>query len=62
MDKLRTTQTFDAVLLDVFIPDIGGMEVLSEINKLPSPPGVILLTALADREIAQDGSARSTTF
>ena len=44
----------NAPLLDVFIPDIGGMEVLTEINELSSPPGVILLTALADREIAQD--------
>src|SRR5262249_35948240 len=56
LDKIRK-ETFDVVLLDVFIPDIGGMEVLTEINKLPGPPGppgVVLLTALADREIAQD--------
>jgi CheY-like chemotaxis protein len=42
------------VLLDLFIPDIGGMEVLREINGRSHPPSVILLTGLADREIAQD--------
>jgi DNA-binding response OmpR family regulator len=45
---------FDLVLLDLFIPDIGGMEVLREINQLANPPSVILLTGLADKEIAQD--------
>jgi len=51
---LKAAPEFDVVLLDVFIPEVGGMEVLTEINKLASPPGVILLTALADREIAHD--------
>jgi|SRR5579862_5858698 len=45
---------FDLVLLDLFIPDIGGMEVLTEINRLTDPPSVIVVTGLADREIAQD--------
>ena len=54
LDILKASPDFDVVLLDVFIPDVGGMEVLTEINKLSTPPGVILLTALADREIAQD--------
>jgi DNA-binding response OmpR family regulator len=44
----------ELVLLDLFIPDIGGMEVLREINQLAEPPSVILLTGLADKEIAQD--------
>jgi DNA-binding response OmpR family regulator len=54
LDAIQTAPGFDVVLLDVFIPDVGGMEVLTEIKKLNSPPGVILLTALADREIAHD--------
>jgi len=45
---------FDLVLLDLFIPDIGGMELLGEINRLTAPPSVIVLTGLADKEIAQD--------
>jgi DNA-binding NtrC family response regulator len=44
----------DIVLLDVFLPGIGGMEVLREIHALVGGPSVILLTGLADREIAQD--------
>ena len=51
---LESEKNFDLVLLDLFIPDIGGMEVLREINQQASPPSVILLTGLADKEIAQD--------
>ena len=45
---------FDVVLLDLFIPDIGGLEVLAEITRHAPGPSVILLTALADKEIAHD--------
>src|SRR5947207_12202952 len=51
---LRDHPDFDLVLLDLFIPDIGGMELLSQINGLPVPPSVIVLTGLADKEIARD--------
>ena len=51
---LEQEKDFDLVLLDLFIPDIGGMEVLKEINQRENPPSVILLTGLADKEIAQD--------
>lgn len=56
-DALRIIEDspeLDVVLLDIFIPDVGGLEVLSEIQKREPRPSVILLTALADREIAQD--------
>src|SRR5207237_1338332 len=45
---------FDVVLLDLFIPDIGGLEVLAEISRLTDGPSVILVTGLADKEIAHD--------
>ncbi len=45
---------FDVVLLDLFIPDIGGLEVLAEITRDAPGPSVILLTALADKEVAHD--------
>ena len=45
---------FDVVLLDLFIPDIGGLEVLAEITGQTHSPSVILLTGLADKEVAHD--------
>jgi len=45
---------FDVVLLDLFIPDIGGLEVLAEISRQTDGPSVILVTGLADKEIAHD--------
>jgi DNA-binding response OmpR family regulator len=44
--------TRDVVLLDVFIPDVGGMELLSQIRNRRSRPGVIVVSALRDRAIA----------
>ncbi len=44
----------DIVLLDVFIPAMGGLEVLKEIQSRNNGPSVILLTGLADKEVAQD--------
>ena len=51
---LEREKDIDLVLLDLFIPDIGGMEVLRDINQQTNPPSVILLTGLADKEIAHD--------
>jgi DNA-binding response OmpR family regulator len=41
------------VLLDIKLPDIGGMEVLREITELRAPPSVIMLTAIRDSVIAK---------
>jgi len=54
LDAIEQDPTFDVVLLDVFIPKVGGMEVLKEIHERMPQLSVILLTALADKEIAQD--------
>lgn len=54
LDIISENPDLAIVLLDIFIPGAGGMEVLSEIRHRTPRPGVILLTALADREIAQD--------
>lgn len=35
-------------------PDIGGMGVLSGINRRTDPPSVIVVTGFTDREIAHD--------
>ena len=54
LDTIRRNRDVDVVLLDLFIPEIGGLELLTEIQICPERPGVILLTGLADREVAHD--------
>ncbi len=36
---------FDLVITDVKLPDVNGMEILREAQKLPISPGVIMITA-----------------
>jgi len=54
LKALEHEPDIDVVILDVFIPAVGGLEVLHEIQHLPSRPSVILLTGLADKEVARD--------
>ena len=42
-----------AILLDVTMPQKGGMETLVDLMKRSPQPGVVMLTAIADRQIAQ---------
>jgi DNA-binding response OmpR family regulator len=41
------------VLLDINLPDVGGVEVLRDISGLRTPPAVIMVTALSDSVIAK---------
>lgn len=45
--------TLQIVLLDVSMPQMGGMEALRYIMDRDNPPGVIMMTAVADREVAR---------
>jgi two-component system response regulator AtoC len=54
LEAIERHRNLEVILLDLFIPDIGGMEILTEINRQTDPPSVILLTGLADKEIAHD--------
>ena len=45
--ELIRTQTFDVVLLDVFMPDVTGLDVLEKVRTFSQIP-VILFTARAD--------------
>lgn len=45
----------DVIVLDVRMPDMNGIETLTEIKKLRPPAEVIMLTGHADLEVAIQG-------
>lgn len=53
LQTLRHSSDIQIVLLDIKLPDIGGMHVLREVMELRSPPSVIMLTAIRDSVIAK---------
>jgi len=46
LERIRTDD-FDAVILDVMLPELNGFEVLKEIRKISTVP-VLMLTAMGD--------------
>jgi DNA-binding NtrC family response regulator len=48
----------DVVLLDLTLPDQSGMDLLPELEGLPEPPGVILVTGQASVETAVEALRR----
>lgn len=44
LEKIQK-QSFDAVLLDIGLPDMSGLKVLSMMRSLPKPPPVLIITA-----------------
>jgi CheY-like chemotaxis protein len=53
LEILKRDADIRIVLLDINLPDMGGMQVLTEIMNLRRPVAVIMLTALRDSVIAQ---------
>ena len=53
IERVAQDPSIQIVLLDVSMPLMGGMEVLNEIMSHSHHPNVIMLTAIADREIAR---------
>jgi DNA-binding NtrC family response regulator len=51
--SVENDPSLQIVLLDVSMPVMGGMEALSHIMNREAHPSVIMMTAVADREIAR---------
>ncbi len=49
---LARKETFDAVIVDVMLPEIGGLEVLAELKKTDADLVVLMITAYASVETA----------
>ena len=44
LSKLKD-ESFDLIILDIWIPKMNGLEVMAELRKTPKPPRVIVMTA-----------------
>ncbi len=52
-----TREPFDAVVLDLNLPGMSGMEILAEIKRIRPATEVIILTGRAEVELALQGMA-----
>ena len=52
LDSVEKDRDLQIVLLDISMPVMGGMEALRHIMNRDPHPSVIMITAIADREIA----------
>src|SRR5438093_6477141 len=58
IERLELDSTIRIVLLDVGMPGIGGIDVLGQIMKREPHPSVIMLTGIADHEIARQATKK----
>jgi DNA-binding NtrC family response regulator len=56
LDRIEHDHAIRIVLLDVGMPIIGGIDVLSQIMRHNPHPSVIMLTGIADHEIARQAT------
>jgi DNA-binding NtrC family response regulator len=47
-------ETFDVLILDIRMPDMGGLEVLSEVKKIDPSVEVIIMTGYASVDTARE--------
>ena len=55
LEKLKTNQNLDVIILDIKMPGIDGMETLKKIKEVSPLIEVILLTGYATIELGIDG-------
>jgi DNA-binding NtrC family response regulator len=53
LERVESNPGIQIMLLDVSMPLMGGMEVLGQVMSRDPHPNVIMMTAVADREIAR---------
>lgn len=53
VEQVQNHPEFKIALLDVMMPMMGGIEALGQIMAIEPHPNVIMMTAMADREIAR---------
>ena len=53
IERIRLEPSIKIVLLDVSMPEMGGLEALAEIMAKDPHPNVLMMTAVADREVAR---------
>ena len=55
-DALKKVKTFKPtlILLDIKMPDIDGMEVLKQVRKFDKKVGIVMLTAIIDKDVADE--------
>jgi len=52
--KYLETETFDAILLDLIMPEMNGLEVLEKIRLMKIMIPVIIVTGVKDKNVAED--------
>lgn len=52
--KLIKAEPFDAILLDLIMPEMNGLEVLEKIKQMNITVPVIIVTGVKDKHVADD--------
>ena len=61
LEAVRAT-SYDLLLLDLGLPDMSGMEVLTAVRRLPAPPAVVVMTAFGTSTVAHEVQQAGAQF